>query len=97
MARDTLWTYPDFIETVKVLTDASAFQLGAVISQKGKPIDYYSRKLTYYQHWYTVTDRELLSIVENLKKLIPIWIIQKLRISTDHKNLTCNFLIPSEY
>ena len=34
----TLLTYPDFNETFKMHTDASAFQFGAVISQKGKPI-----------------------------------------------------------
>ena len=40
--RDTLSTYPDFNETFKIHTDASAFQLGAVISQKGKTIAFYS-------------------------------------------------------
>ena len=33
--HDTLLTYPGFNETFKIHTDASAFQLGAVISQKG--------------------------------------------------------------
>ena len=32
VARDTLLTYPDFNENFKTHTDASAFQLGAVIS-----------------------------------------------------------------
>ena len=31
--RDTLSTYPDFNETFKIHKDASAFQLGAVISE----------------------------------------------------------------
>ena len=39
MARDTLLTYPDFNEAFKIHTDASTFQLGLLISQKGKPID----------------------------------------------------------
>ena len=38
VARDTLLTYPDFNETFKIHTNASAFQLGVVIIQKGKPI-----------------------------------------------------------
>ena len=37
LARDTLLTYPDFNETFKIHTNASAFQLGAVISQKVNP------------------------------------------------------------
>ena len=45
VAHDTLSTYPYFNETFQTHTDASAFQLGAVISQKGKPIVFYSRKL----------------------------------------------------
>ena len=45
MSRNTLLTYPDFNETFKIHTNASEFRLGAVISQKGKPIDFYSRKL----------------------------------------------------
>ena len=46
LAHDTYLTYPAFNETFKIHTDASAFQLGAIISQKDKPINFYSRKLT---------------------------------------------------
>ena len=46
MACDTLLTYPDFNETFKINNNAIAFQSGAVISQKGKPIAFYSRELT---------------------------------------------------
>ena len=38
VAHDTLSTYPYFNETFQIHTDASAFQLGVFISQKGKPI-----------------------------------------------------------
>ena len=67
-----LSTYPDFNETFKIHTDASAFQLGAVIIQKGKPIAFYGRKLTNDQQWYTVTETELLSILETLKEFWTI-------------------------
>ena len=63
MARDTLLIYTDFNETFKIHTDASAFQLGAVISQKVTPIAFYSIKLTDAQHRYILTEIELLSIV----------------------------------
>ena len=56
MARDTLITYPDFYEHLKIHTNSSAFQLGAVISHKGKPITFYGIKLTDIQQWHTVTD-----------------------------------------
>ena len=63
VARDTLLTYPDFNETFKIHTDFSKLQLGAVISQKGKPIAFYIRKITDAQQWYTVTEKEIISIV----------------------------------
>ena len=91
LAHYTLLTYPYFNETIKIHTNASAFQLGAVISNKDKLIAFYSRKLTDTQQWYTVTEKELLSIAENLKDFRTILLGQKLRIYTDHKNLTYNF------
>ena len=55
VARDTLLTYLDFNETFNIHIDASAFRLVAVISHKGKPIAFYSIKLTGVQQRYTVT------------------------------------------
>ena len=89
MARDTLLTYPNFNETFKIHINPSAFQLGAVISQKGGNIAFYGRKLTDTQQRYPVTEREVLSIVETLKGSITILLGQNLIIYTDHKNLTC--------
>jgi hypothetical protein len=60
--------YPDFSKPFTIHTDASHYQLGGDISQLGKPIAFYSRKLTDAQTRYTTTERELLSIVETLKE-----------------------------
>ena len=84
VARDNLSTYPDFNETFKICTDDSVFQLGEVITQKGKPIALYSRNMIYSQQRYTVTDRELLRIVETVKDFRNILIGQKLRICNDN-------------
>ena len=67
MDCNTLLAYPDFNEEFKIRTDASDLQLGAVIIQKFKPISLYSKKFTDAQKMYTVTEKELLSIVGNLK------------------------------
>ena len=61
MARETILAYPNFDKPFEIHTDASAYQLG-------KPIAFYSRKLTPTQTRYTTTEMELLSIVETLKK-----------------------------
>ena len=45
MDRDNLLTCPYFKESFKIHTNASDLQLGEVISQKGKPITFYSKKL----------------------------------------------------
>ena len=67
MERDTLLTYPDFNENFKIHTNASDLKLGAVILRKGKPIALYSRNHTLSRQSYTVTEQELLSIIETMK------------------------------
>jgi len=88
IARETLLVYPDFNQPFIIYTDASHTQLGAVISQNNKPIAFYSRKLNPAQTRYTTTERELLSIVETLKEFRNILLGHRIKIYTDHKNLT---------
>ena len=87
IARETILAYPDFSKTFDVHKDASDRQLGAVISQSGKPLAFYSRKLNSAQRNYTTTERELLSIVETLKEFRNILLGQKIKVYIDHKNL----------
>jgi hypothetical protein len=89
ISKEVLLAYPDFNQEFVIHTDASHTQLGAVISQKGRPIAFYSRKLKPEQTRYTTTERELLSIVETLKEFRNILLGQKIVVYTDHKNLTC--------
>jgi len=50
-----------------IYTDASTLQLGGVITPDNRPIAFFSRKLTKAQQRYSVTELELLSIIELLK------------------------------
>ena len=88
LSRETLLSYPDFSKPFDIHTDASHTQLGAVLSQDGKPIAFYSRKLNLAQTRYTTTERELLAIVETLKEFRNILLGHQIRVYTDHKNLT---------
>jgi hypothetical protein len=45
ISKETLLAYPNFNEPFQIHTDASHRQLGAVISQKGMPIAFWSKKL----------------------------------------------------
>jgi hypothetical protein len=67
MAANALAAYPDHNKWFDVYTDASDLQLGACIIQEGRPIAYFSQKLTKSQQHNTTTEKEMLSIVATLK------------------------------
>ena len=90
MTRETLLAYPNFSEPFDIHTDASLLQLGACISQDGKPIAFYSRKLNPAQTRYTTTERELSSIVKVIKEFRNILLGKQICIHTDHENLMYN-------
>ncbi len=63
-------------------------QLGALITQDDRPIAFFSRKLSETQLKYSVTEIELLAIVETLKAFKGMMWGQDIKVYTDHKNLT---------
>lgn len=88
LSRQVTLSYPDFNLPFHIYTDASTKQLGSVIEQNGKPLAFYSRKLNDAQTRYTVTELELLSIVETLQEFRTTLLGHDITIFTDHKNLT---------
>ena len=87
VSAETLLSYPDWKLPFTAHTDASDKQLGAVISQNNKHIDFFSRKLSKPQRNYTTTEKELLTIVEYLKQLREIIFGYEINVFSDHKNL----------
>ena len=79
--------YPDFDKEFEIYTDGSKKQLGAVITQRGRPLAFFSRKLSKCQQKYSVTEIELLAIVECLKEFKGMLWGQRIKVYTDHKNL----------
>jgi hypothetical protein len=88
IAKEVVLAYPDLTKPFDIYTDASTKQLGAVITQDNRPIAFFSRKLSGAQSKYTVTELELLAIVETLKECKGMLWGQRLNVYTDHKNLT---------
>eukprot|EP00957_Ditylum_brightwellii_P196724 14989115-Ditylum_brightwellii.AAC.1 len=79
ISQEALLLYPDFSIPFEIYTDASDTQLGAIISQQGMPIAFYSRKLNSAQRNYTAMEQELLAIVETLKEFKNIQLGQWIR------------------
>ena len=53
--RYVLLSYPNFSEDLIIHTDASKMNLGGLIIQNGKLVDFYSQNLTPAQIIYTTT------------------------------------------
>jgi len=71
--------YPDYRKAFHLTTDASAFGLGAVLSQDGKPVTMISRTLQDRELNFATNERELLAIVWALKSLRSYIWCQKLK------------------
>ena len=95
VCRETLLAYPRFDQPFIIHTDSSNYQLGSVIEQEGRPLAYYSRKLTPAQSKYTTGEQELLSIVETLKEFRNILFGYNITVYTDHMNLVHNTVLMS--
>ena len=57
IGREVLLAYPDFNAPFEINTDESKLHIGAVISQKGKPIAFYSQNMNSSQQKYTTTEK----------------------------------------
>jgi hypothetical protein len=68
MVANALAAYPNHNKWFNVYTDTSGFQLGACIIQEGRPVAYFSLKLTKSQQNYTMMEKEMLSIIATLKE-----------------------------
>ncbi len=88
IAKETVLAYLDFLKPIEIYMDASSTQLGAMITQDNRPIAFLSRKLSKTQQKYSVTEIELLAIVETLKEFKEMLWGQDIKVYTDHKNLT---------
>ena len=84
ITKDVVLVYLDNSKVFEIYTDASSKQLGAVITQDNRPIAFFSRKLSNAQRKYSITEIELLAIVETLKEFKGMLWGQNIKVFTDH-------------
>ena len=83
---ESILTYPNFNEVFEILIDATDRQLDEDISQNGKPLAFYSRKLSNVQRNHSTTEQERLrSIIKTLNEFRNILLGQRIKVFTDHK------------
>jgi len=82
-------------ENATITPDASLIGIGAILSQKGKVTAVWSRKLTNAEKNYDTAERELLAVVECLRKWIHfVELAPKLLVLTDNM-INASTLVPT--
>jgi RNase H-like domain found in reverse transcriptase/Reverse transcriptase (RNA-dependent DNA polymerase)/Integrase zinc binding domain/Chromo (CHRromatin Organisation MOdifier) domain len=101
MCRQPILRQPDYTQPFFLSTDASAYGVGAVLSQEGElnprtkkptqhPIAYYSATFTPTERNYDIYERELLAVLKALEHWRPHLAATEIPVTvlTDHANLT---------
>lgn len=78
---------PNFSETFELQSDASKLGIGAVLSQQGRPVAYYSEKLAGARSHYSTYDMKFYAIVQAIKHWRHYLVHREFILFTDHDAL----------
>ena len=76
---------PDSSKPFKVISDASDYGVGAVLLQEGRPVAYFSKKLSNAERNYSTTEKELAGVLYALKEWRCYLLGQTFTVVTDHR------------
>lgn len=86
--------HPDFEKSFVLFTDASNVTVSVILTQLNKnkvdyPIFYYSKTLSQAKQNYSVTERDLLAVLLDIKHFCPFLYGTHFTIVTDYFSLWC--------
>jgi len=92
LMKSPILAFPDFTKTFQIITDASSYGLGVVLSQKDengaeRVISYASRVMQDRERKYTVTEKECLAVVWAIGLFRPYIFGRPFDVITDHAAL----------
>ncbi|KAH9792720.1 hypothetical protein KPL71_004248 [Citrus sinensis] len=82
-----LLALPDFTKTFEIECDALGIGIGAVLMQEGRPIAYFSEKLSGAALNYPTYDKEMYALVRALETWQHYLLPKEFVIHTDHESL----------